>query len=171
MSCTGTATSIMLVWTNWRTRIVLPREGVSHWIGRPTEERAGRPQCPVFVGLERTWIARPGRTHLFRMQFIIFPSERRRKLVSLLFCRPTAKFRPRIVSTTQPGYRARIRAPIVTPVLRFARGKALLLASSWYSSFSRLEEDATRHRVASVNCALGNTVLVDGVCIVCKLFC
>lgn len=78
---------------------VLPREGVSRWIGRPTEERAGRPQCPVFVGLERTRIARRGQTHLFRVQFIIFPSERRRKLVSLLFCRLTAKFRPRIVST------------------------------------------------------------------------
>lgn len=40
------------------------------------------------------------RTRLFRGQFIIFPSERRRKLASLPFCRPTARFRPRIAPLT-----------------------------------------------------------------------
>jgi len=140
----------MLVWTNWRTDIVLPRRWSFRGIGRPTRERT-ETAMSRFCRPRADGTARRGQARLFRVQFIIFPSERRRKLASLLFCRSTAKFRPRIVSTRPyRGYRASHKSADRNACSREARRR-------WWALAFFARKFGTRHAAMSVNCILENT--------------
>lgn len=66
-----------------------------------TESNPGRPQRPVFAHGPREH-GRKASATFFEGQFIIFPSERRRKLASLPFCQSTTRSRPRIIPLTLP---------------------------------------------------------------------